>query len=65
MLDRHYTEMMRFCLVDQERRTFTAERFCFRGSIDDWIHLGGPNTLKKLAKRYIKLLGTEEFYGLY
>ena len=49
MLDRHYTEMMRFCLVDQERRTFTAERFCFRGSIDDWIHLGGPNILKKLA----------------
>jgi hypothetical protein len=33
----------------QKRRTFVAERFCFRGAIDDWIFLGGPDDLKKLV----------------
>ena len=60
--DQHYTAMMRFRLADKERRTFTAERFCFRGSIDNWIYLGGPDSLKKLTTKYIKLLGTEKFF---
>ncbi len=62
MADQHYTAMLRFCLADKERRTFTAERFCFRGSIDDWIYLGGPDDLKKLAEQYIELLGTDNFF---
>ena len=60
--DRNYTAMLRFELVDKEERTFTAERFCFRGSIDDWIFLDGPDTLEKLIKRNVKLLGTEAFF---
>ena len=60
--DHHYTAMLRFRLVDKERRTFMAERFYFRGSIDDWIHMGGPDNLKMLLERYTKLLGTEEFF---
>lgn len=60
--DRIYTAMLRFRLVDKEERTFTAERFCFRGSIDDWIFLDGPDTLEKLIKRNVKLLGTESFF---
>ena len=61
-IDRNYSAMLRFRLMDEERRTFTAERFCFRGSIDDWIFLGGPSDLKTLIERYMKLLGTEEFF---
>jgi protein required for attachment to host cells len=38
---------------------------CFRGSIDDWIEISNPKTLKKLAKKYIKRLGTEGFYDLF
>jgi hypothetical protein len=60
--DQQYTAMLRFRLADKERRTFTAERFCFRGSIDDWIYLGGPDDLKKLTERYIELLGTDNFF---
>ncbi len=60
--EQHYTAMLRFHLVDQERRRFTAERFCFRGSIDDWIYLDGPDTLNNLGKRYINLLGTDKFF---
>jgi len=60
--DHHYTAMLRFRLVDKERRTFTAERFCFRGSIDDWMYIGGPDDLKTMVQRYMKLLGTEGFF---
>ena len=60
--DQYYTAMLRFRLVDKEKRKFIAERFCFRGSIDDWIHLEGPDTLKKISKKYTTLLGTDEFF---
>jgi hypothetical protein len=45
----------------KERRTFVAERFCFRGA-DDWIFLGGPDDLKKLVGRYIRLLEGDNFF---
>jgi hypothetical protein len=66
-LDQNYQPIMRFCLVDKERRLFTAERFCFRGSIDDWIELGWgeTDTLQMLVKRYVKALGTDAFYDLH
>jgi len=60
--DQNYTAMMRFYLDDEEERMFTVERFCFRGSIDDWIYIDGTDTLKKLTTKYIKLLGTEELF---
>ncbi len=60
--DQYYSAMMRFCLDNKEKRTFTVERFCFRGSIEDWIYLDGPDILKKLNTKYIKLLGTDEFF---
>ena len=63
--DQHYSAVMKFGLIDKERRLFIAERFCFRGSIDDWIEISSPNALKKLAKKYIKRLGTEGFYDLF
>ena len=63
-VDRNYSAMLRFRLMDEERRTFTAERFCFRGSIDDWIFLAGPSDLKSLVEKYMKFLGTEAFFDL-
>ncbi|MBT8365162.1 MAG: hypothetical protein KJP23_10685 [Deltaproteobacteria bacterium] len=60
--NQNHTAMLRFHLIDKERRIFMAQRFCFRGGIDDWILLGGPEKLKKLIGKYIKLLGTDDFY---
>jgi hypothetical protein len=41
----HYFPMMQFLLEDEKRQTFTAQRYCFIGSIDDWIDIGhGPLT---------------------
>jgi hypothetical protein len=58
----HYTAMLRFHLANKEQRTFTVERFCFRGAIDDWIYLDGPENLKTLIDMHVELLGTDDFY---
>ncbi len=64
----HFTPVFRLTLVDPEERLFIAERFCFKGRIDGWIHLfggGGPDSLPTLARRYIEHLGEDSFYELF
>ncbi|MDY0222652.1 MAG: hypothetical protein RBR67_16090 [Desulfobacterium sp.] len=58
----HYMAMLRFHLENKEQRTFTVERFCFRGAIDDWIYLDGPENLQTLIDMHVELLGTDGFY---
>jgi len=60
-----YQAVLRFTLVDAERRLFAPERYCFRGSVDDWITLGPPGTLAKLANRYMTHLGKDSFFELF
>ena len=60
-----FTAMMRFVLSDKEKRTFYTERFCFRGSIDNWIYLSSSGgTLLTQLMQYVKHLGQESFYEL-
>jgi hypothetical protein len=61
----YYMAVLRFVLTDSLQRRFTAERYCFRGSIDDWISLGPPATLPALIKKYVKHLGKESFFELF
>ena len=61
----HYQPVMRFVLEDAGRRRFAPERYCFRGSVDDWISIGPADTLEKLAPRYLKHLGRESFFELF
>jgi len=60
-----FSAVLRFILDDAEKRLFTVERYCFKGSIDDWIYLAGPEPLESLANKYLKHLGQESFYQLY
>jgi hypothetical protein len=66
-LDRYtqFTPVMRFILGDQETREYHAERWCYRGSIDDWIYAGHSGKINSLAKKLIPTLGTDAFYELY
>ena len=42
-----------------------AERWCFRGSVDDWISLmGGRQTLEKQARKYLPHLAKESFFDM-
>jgi len=56
--------MMRFLLVDDQHRTFLTQRYCFIGSIDDWIDIGTPGKLATLVKKYVKHLGKESYFDL-
>ena len=61
-----FQKLLRFTLVDEKERLFTAERWCFRGSIDDWIHAGlRPGSLETLITSLAPHLGQESFYEIY
>ncbi len=62
----NYTKMMRFLLVDPAKRLFVVQRWCFRGSVDDWIGLGRrtPAPLPDLVRLYAQDLGKDSFYDL-
>ena len=54
-----YQKVLRFTLLDEDRRRFAAERWCFLGSIDGWIHLSGDGELATLVERYAPHIGKE------
>ena len=60
-----FTPVMRFILDDPETRKYHAERWCYRGSIDDWIHVYRSGKIDHLAKQLIPVLGTDDFFELF
>lgn len=64
-LGARFSPVMRFTLLDEQDRTFSAQRWCYSGSIDDWIDAGAVGPLKRLARKLIPKLGTEAFFDLY
>jgi hypothetical protein len=60
-----FTPVMRFVLVDEEKRTYIAERWCYLGSIDDWVGVDSPDKLEALVRRLAPKLGTEAFFDLH
>ena len=61
----HYQPVFRFVLVDPNRRLFAPERYCFRGSVEDWISVGPVESIKNLAAKYLKHLGKDSMFELY
>ncbi len=61
----NYMAVLRFILMDPAKRLFAPERFCFRGSVDDWISVGPPAKLPELLKKYVKHLGRDSLYDLF
>lgn len=60
----HYTAMLRFTLVDEDKRPYAVERWCFRGSIDDWFPLSSGRPLEAQARQYLPHLNQESFFEL-
>jgi hypothetical protein len=60
-----YSPIMKFTLKDSKKRLFMAERYCFLGSVDDWIYIGEPDSLKNLVKKYIKHIDQDSFFDLF
>ena len=59
-----YMPVMHFILQGSEKRLFSPERYCFKGSIDDWIPIGDEGKLSVVIHEYIKHLGKESFFEL-
>ena len=57
-----FTPALRFILADAEQRTFYTKRWCYLGSIDDWIHVGSRGPLDRLARQWIPRLGTDALF---
>ena len=60
----HYTPVMKFELIDETKRLFATQRYCYRGSIDGWIYVGSSGELSLLVRRYVKHIDKESFYEL-
>jgi hypothetical protein len=60
-----FLPIMRFLLEDSERRHFQAQRWCFRGSIDDWINIGRSGPIAQLVAEFVPILGTDDFFELF
>ncbi len=67
MEERHarYTPVLRFILLDATQRWFSAQRMCYRGSIDGWLELGQTGPVAQLARALIPTLGTDQFFELW
>jgi len=59
-----FSPVLRFTLADQAKRTFYAERWCYLGSIDDWVDIGAAGQLSSLVKQTVPKLGTDAFFDL-
>ncbi|MBX9677948.1 MAG: hypothetical protein K2X38_04230 [Gemmataceae bacterium] len=59
-----YFPMLRFRLVDEENRLYSADRWCFLGSIDDWFPLSSGKPLESQARAFLPHLEKNSFYEL-
>jgi hypothetical protein len=57
-----FTSVLRFILKDAEERTFYTERWCYLGSIDDWIEVGPMGSVDLLARHWVPKLGTDALF---
>jgi hypothetical protein len=60
-----HEKIMRFSLLDADRRLFHVERWCFRSSHDGWMHLAGTASLSDLVEVYAEHRGEESFYDIF
>jgi hypothetical protein len=56
--------MMRFILHDAETRLFEVQRWCFRGSVDNWSYPLAFGDLSTLVAKYVRHLDKESFFDL-
>jgi hypothetical protein len=60
-----FMPVLRFTLIDNEKRRFEAERMCYLGSIDNWITIAFDKPIEELARALIPVLGSDKFFELF
>jgi hypothetical protein len=59
-----FEAVLKFELVDGQKRTFAAYRKCWAGGETDWLFLN-EGTLLSLLKKYVRHVEKESFYELF
>lgn len=59
-----FSPVLRFILADEAKRMFYVERWCYLGSIDDWVDIRAAGRLSRLVKQTVPKLGTDAFFEL-
>jgi hypothetical protein len=59
-----FSPMLRFVLRDRQEDIFTVQRWCYRGSIDNWTYDLDQGKLATLVSKYAPHLGKESFFEL-
>jgi len=57
----YYQPTFRFSKIENK---YSIERFCYLGSIEDWVYLEEGNNLKEVCKKYFVHINKESFYEL-
>lgn len=60
-----FSPVLRFILSNEATRAYRVERWCYLGSIDDWISVGSMGSVEKLARQWIPKLGTDALFEVY
>ncbi len=58
-----FSPVMRFTLINEEKRTFGAERWWYSGK-GQWAHLSPTGPIDKLVRQLVPALGTDRFVEL-
>ena len=59
-----FSPVLRFTLADETRRTFFTERWCYLGSIDDWVEISPAGLLRRWVEWTVPKVGTDAFFEL-
>jgi hypothetical protein len=59
-----FSPALRFVLRDRQAGRFSVQRWCFRGSIDNWTWDLASGSLETLVAEYAPHLGKESFFEL-
>ena len=59
---RRYEDDLKFGKESKKSKRYTAQRFCYRSGVDDWIIMERSNDLRYLAEKYCCHIDKESLY---
>lgn len=65
MRNTRWNEVMRFKLIDPNKRIFQTMRYCYLGSIDDWIAIGAPGSLNTVLRSFVPHIEQDSYFELF
>jgi len=63
---KRFEERMQIKIVqDKSGKYFEVKRYCYRGSVDDWITIGVESDIGVVGDKYLTHIGKDSYYELF